>query len=64
MLMKDLSYQTIMQPVFKIDGVIYLPIYERPTSTKWWKGPDQNVYSSQRLVSEGGVLDMMELWER
>ena len=62
--MKDLSYQTIIQPVFKIDGVIYLPIYKRPTSMKWWIGPDHNTYTSQRLVAEGAVLDMMELWER
>ena len=64
MLMKDLSYQTLMQPVFKIDGAIYLPIYDRPISMKWWIGPDRNTYSSQRLVAEGAVLDMMELWER
>ena len=64
MLMKDLSYQTIMQPVFKIGSVIYLPVYYSPTSMKWWIGPDHNTYSSQRLVSEGAVLDMMELWER
>jgi hypothetical protein len=62
--MKDLSYQTIIQPVFKIDGVIYLPVYTRPTSMKWWIGPDRNTYTSQRLVAEGAVLDMMELWER
>lgn len=62
--MKDLAYQTVMQPVFKIDGVIYLPVYARPTSMKWWRGPDQNTYSSQRLVAEGANLEMMDLWER
>ena len=55
---------TELHPAMRIDGVIYLPVYKRPTGSKCWVGPCGNTYSSEFLAANGARIEMIELWPR
>ena len=55
---------TEKQPVMVVDGIIYLPVYQRPTGPQCWAGPGKLYYSSDYLAAKGARIEMIDLWPR
>ena len=56
--------ETVLQPIFYLDGIPYLPHY---TQGHLWVGPggedNRSTYSTTE-ISEKGRLSVKELWKR
>ena len=64
MLNTMLTPGTERHPALVIDKTIYLPVYDRPKTSKSWVGPCGGSYSSEYLASQGARVEMLELWPR
>jgi len=58
------GFPTVAQPAFFLNGLTYLPIYERPTLKYCWIDPANKRYTTRELVDAGAQMVMMQLWER
>jgi hypothetical protein len=55
---------TLLQPTLVLDNIIYLPVYHRPTSKRFWISPSKQLYTTEELVEEFAQLEMRLLWAR
>jgi hypothetical protein len=58
------NVNTERHPALVIDKTVYLPVYDRPRTSKAWIGPCGNIYSSEYLAAQGARVEMLELWPR
>jgi hypothetical protein len=54
-----------MQPVFMLNGIVYLPDYKKPN---YWRGPGMNKdsvpYTTYELMAQGAAMGERMLWPR
>ena len=62
--MSESRLPTVTQPAFTLDGVIYLPVYNRPILRYFWIAPNREKYTTNELVEAGATIIMLDLWER
>lgn len=59
------TQETTMQPVLKLEGIVYLPHYVQPNR---WCGPGTNEFTepftTEELINKGAVWSSYPLWPR